>query len=218
MRPEGATPTGAERGSPGAAAVILAAGASQRFFGQPKALLPVGSETAIERVTRLAGASGFAPVIVVAGPHIREIEAALHDRSVELVENPDWHLGRTGSVQVGLRAAGDGVPVLLWPVDHPFVDRSSVDTLLRVGREDPLALWLIPTFQGHGGHPVLIRDRALRRIGELEPFAPLRFLLPGLGPEVRRVPVRDPGVAENIDTPDAYRDSLEAWRAREAES
>jgi CTP:molybdopterin cytidylyltransferase MocA len=195
-------------------AVVLSAGASERFHGEPKALLPVGPERAIVRVVRISFEAGCDRVVVVAGPHIRQVSTALAGWGAEVVENPEWALGRTGSVQRGLRAATPASSVLLWPVDHPFVAPGTVARLYEAARQDLLALWLIPSYRGRGGHPVLLRADALRRVAELAPGAPLRGPLGSLGPQVRRVAVPDPGVLDNVDTPDRYREALDAWAWR----
>jgi CTP:molybdopterin cytidylyltransferase MocA len=195
-------------------AVVLSAGASERFHREPKALLPVGRETAVARIVRIGLESGCDRAIVVVGPHLREVADALEGSGALVVENPDWPRGRTGSVQRGLRAAGPGATVLLWPVDHPFVAPRTVERLFEAASGDPLALWLIPSYEGRGGHPVVLRGTALSAIAELGSDAPLRQLLPGLGPQVVRVAVRDPGVLDNVDTPERYREALDAWAWR----
>lgn len=196
------------------AAIVPAAGASVRFRGFPKACLTVGEETAVHRIARMALAAGCSPVIVVAGPHEREIRRALEGTPVEVVPNPRWALGRTGSIQVGLEHVPDGDDALLWPVDHPFVDDKSLVALGVARRRDALALWFIPMHLGQGGHPVLLRGPVLDAIRELSPDAPLRVLHPRFGPQVARVPVSDPGVVANVDSPEEYRYHEERWRSR----
>jgi CTP:molybdopterin cytidylyltransferase MocA len=165
-------------------------------------------------MVRLSQRLGVDRVVVVAGLHLPEVNGAVAGLGAEVVENPDWRLGRTGSVQVGLRAAGPEATVLIWPVDHPFVALGTLRSLLAASEVDRLALWLIPTFQGRGGHPVLLRGRALSMVSELSASAPLRSLLPVIGPEVRRVAVADPGVLDNVDAPQQYLAALDAWASR----
>ncbi len=195
-------------------AIVLSAGASARWGGRPKALLPIGRETALERVVRLARAAGAARTAVVVGRHADELRP-LVSRDVEVLANPQWERGRTGSVQVGLRWAEGAEGVLLWPVDHPFVDGETAAQLLATARRDALALWTLPTFEGRGGHPVAIRREAFGEVLDLDPARPLRTVLRRLGVQVARVPVRDPGVIDSSDTPDEYRDGLARWTVRE---
>lgn len=187
------------------ATIVLAAGASERFGGVPKSTLPVEGVAAIARVVALAQACGTDPVVVVVGPHARETRAEIPDpRELVWVENGAWGEGRTGSIQAGLRAVPSDRMILLWPVDHPFVEASTVETLLNAAVDDRLAVWFIPTFEGRGGHPVLLDPVVAPKIEALRPDSPLRRLLPVFGPQVARVPVDDFGVTASVDSPEEY--------------
>jgi len=196
------------------AALLLSGGASNRFGGYPKALVSTGERTAIQRMAELSLDLGLDPVIVVVGPHRRPIEDALRGIDVQLVPSEQWYEGRTASVQAGLEAIPGGRDVLLWPVDHPFVAYRTLELLHAARDSDPLGLWFIPTYHGEGGHPVLWKEPVRREILELRPDAPIRALIPELGPQVRHVAVDDPGVRSNIDTPETYREAYDAWLAR----
>ncbi len=187
-----------------AALVILAAGASRRFGGQPKALLEVDGEAAVRRLARIGRSVGLEPIIVVVGRHRPGIESALGGEPVTIITNEDWERGRTGSIQTGLRAVSAGSDVVLWPVDHPFVEANTLHLLGASAIADPIATWVIPTYQGRGGHPVWLKPPAIRCIYELDPDTPFRSLLPSLGPQVLRVPTGDPWILVGTDTPDEY--------------
>jgi molybdenum cofactor cytidylyltransferase len=193
--------------------IVLSAGGSTRWGGRPKALLPIGRETALERVVRLANAAGTSRSAVVVGRHAAEL-APRAPAGVEILGNPLWERGRTGSVQVGLRWADAAEGVLLWPVDHAFVDGATPLRLLDAAHRDAMALWVIPTFGGRGGHPVAIRREAFGEVLDLDPGTPLRTVLRRLGVQVARLPVPDPGVLESSDSPDEYREGLRAWEGR----
>jgi molybdenum cofactor cytidylyltransferase len=185
------------------AAMILAAGASTRFAGRPKAVLPIWGEPAVARLVRISRDEGFVPRVVV-GPHSAEIRSGLVPPLPDVVENPDWEMGRTGSIQRGLEGIPEDAPVLLWPVDHPFVQAMTLRRLRTVAEHDAMGVWFIPTFAGFGGHPVLLKPAVMPRLRELAPSTPLRALLSEFGPQVVRVPVDDVGVRANVDTEDDY--------------
>lgn len=197
----------------GLTAVVLAAGASSRFLGLPKACLRVGDDSAVGRITGLASAAGASPVVVVVGPHEEAVRRALSGRPVDIAVNADWFRGRTGSVHTGLRRVPAEDDILLWPVDHPFVNVKSLHALGLARERDPLALWFIPMFRGQGGHPVVIRAEARRAIEALPADAPLKTLPHRLGPQVRRVSVDDPGVTANADTPETFQNLRTHWEA-----
>ncbi|MCI4369665.1 MAG: NTP transferase domain-containing protein [Thermoplasmata archaeon] len=201
-------------GEDGPCALLLAGGESRRLGGVPKATLSVGDEAAIVRMARIAAAEGFAPAVVVAGRHYEQTVKALHGRSIPVVENREWASGRTGSIRLGLDTLPTQQDVLLWPVDHPLVEAKTLRVLRSVAEGDPMALWLLPTYERRGGHPVYLRAPVRPMVQFLAPDAPLRALLRRLGPQVRRVPVTDPGVTSSVETFEDYHAALANWRAR----
>lgn len=196
------------------AALILAAGESSRFEGYPKALLTAGRRSAVRRLAEITIGEQFDPVAVVVGAHKGPIMHELRDLPVQIVDAEQWYEGRTASIQAGILALPDDRDILLWPIDHPFVSPRTVETLTSLLSTDTVAVWYIPTYEGSGGHPVLWRSVVCPDVLDLRPDAPVRSLLPEFGPQVRRVPVDDPGVVANVDTPDAYRDAYENWLER----
>jgi molybdenum cofactor cytidylyltransferase len=198
----------------GTAALILSGGASERFGGYPKALLAAGEKTVVRRLSEICVAEELDPVVVVVGAHAGTIGHELRGLPIQVVSTDDWREGRTASVHAGLRALPESQDVLFWPVDHPFVSPRTIARLFGARSADALAVWFTPTFGGQGGHPVLWRSSVRSHVLELRPDAPLRALLPEFGPQVRRVPVDDPGVVTNVDTPEAYQNALHAWRSR----
>lgn len=154
------------------------------------------------------------PILVVTGPHGSQIAREVRHLPVQTVESPRWFEGRTASVQAGLAALEADHDAVLWPVDHPFVAVSTAARLLRARDADQMAVWFIPTFEGRGGHPVLWRSTIRADILDLRPDAPLRSLLPEFGPQVSRIPVDDPGVVANVDSPEEYRAAAMAWERR----
>ena len=177
----------------------------------------MGGATAVRRLAEVCLSRNLDPVAVVVGPHRGPIAHELRGLPVELVDSESWYEGRTASVRSGVEAIPADRDVLFWPVDHPFVLASTVDVLLRARDEEALALWLIPTFEGQGGHPVVWRSNVRDDILDLRSDAPLRSLLPEYGVQVRRIPVDDPGVIASVDTPEEYRAALEEWEARSTE-
>src|SRR5437773_3758091 len=96
--------------------IVLAGGASSRM-GQPKALLPFGPETLIERVVRRL-AAGSSEIVVVSGPHVRL--PPLPDE-VRVVADEVPLQGPVAGIRYGLMAARTELGFVCG-CDHPFVE------------------------------------------------------------------------------------------------
>lgn len=189
------------------ALVVLAAGASARL-GSCKALVDLGGRTPLERLLEagacMSGARSHArgergvPALVVTGRHHAEIAAAA-PAGCEPVPNPDWQLGRTGTVQLAHRLR-PGLALCLAPVDVPLVP-AEVFQLLRAAWEragSPPGGWLAPR-AGRHGHPVVVGPALLARGLALAPDRPLRELR-ALAAPLLDVPVPGKEVLEDLDT------------------
>lgn len=163
-------------------AILLAAGWSTRM-GHPKALTRIHGEPAVTRLVRLAREAGCDP-IVVAPPGV-----ALPPLDARVLVNPVPDAGRTGSLQLAL--AGDA---LVWPVDRPLASGQTVRRLLATPGE-----WVTPRYGDAGGHPIVLRGRAVDLVRAADPGAPLRVALRGAWRV--DVPVDDRGVVVNLDSP-----------------
>jgi molybdenum cofactor guanylyltransferase len=104
-------------------AIVLAGGASARM-GRPKALLPFGAETLIERVVRRLEAIA-SEVVVVSGPHL--VLPALHNARV--IEDEKPLQGPVAGILYGLRAARTDL-CFVCGCDHPFIEPAVVRLLI----------------------------------------------------------------------------------------
>jgi len=196
------------------AALLLSGGGSRRWGGQPKALLPVRGRPALGHLAEVVLRAGCHPIVAVTGPGQELAEFALADFPVRIVHVPDRPDARTGSIQAGLVHIPDGLDLLLWPVDHPFVRSETVVALLAARATGGRQSWWVPEFDGHGGHPVVVAADAIPRIRALSADAPLRDARPEDPVELGRLPVDDPGVVANVDTPERYRSFLKSASTR----
>jgi molybdenum cofactor cytidylyltransferase len=185
------------------AAILLAAGRSRRM-GAFKPLLPFGDQTVIECCVRNLRAANIKDIIVVAGHRADDLRAQLKDLDVSIVVNPDPDSEMGASIACGVKQVpGDFRAAIVALVDHPAVPAGVIKILINEWR---LGATLVqPEHEGRGGHPVLIdlgyRDELLN----LDPERGLRSLFEAHRPEVRRVPVKSPYVARDMDTWEDYR-------------
>ena len=181
-----------------AAAVIPAAGLGTRY-GQPKAtaLLPGTDQRFVDVVARAARDAGCDPVVVVLPPDVPAPEGTV------AVVNRDGAGEQIASVRLGLARLSNTVAVgaLLWPVDHPY---ATVESALAVldGAQRSGAPIVVPVHDGRRGHPTWFARDTWRELLTV-PDGGARAVVMGDPRRVLEVPVRDPGVRRDLDTPDA---------------
>jgi CTP:molybdopterin cytidylyltransferase MocA len=177
------------------AAIILAAGASQRM-GTPKALLAWRGSTLIEHALQEARAALVEDIVVVLGPATRHLTLA-----ARAVVNPEPETGRSASISLAAHALGQGAAaILVQSVDQP-VPAAVLDALFKaIERGVEVA---VPTCGGRRGHPVCLAGALLGELREVNEASQ------GLRAVVRRhamteVPVESDAVLWNLNDPAAY--------------
>jgi molybdenum cofactor cytidylyltransferase len=146
--------------------VLLAAGRGRRMGGC-KQFYPWPTADG-EKPLVAASYDAVEPVcdamVVVLGHRAAEVTVALGERTFQTVHSdPDAPM--FDSIRAGIKAAlreNAKATVLLQPGDHPEVKPTTLDQLITLSNRHPDRA-IIPEFQDHGGHPVLIpADLALR--------------------------------------------------------
>jgi len=199
--------------SPNLCAVILAAGESARM-GADKALLPWpptsgGSTT---RQTFLSSAiHALSPVsemvIVVAGKNEASLAPVVYANGASLVRNPSPEQGQFSSLQVGLQTVlsygRDAAIVTL--VDRPPVSSAVLSALTSAFLAAPTGIWaVVPEYQGKHGHPVVLGREMMEAFLKAPPTATARDVEHQNQQHIRYIPVDDPTVTLNVDTPEEY--------------
>jgi molybdenum cofactor cytidylyltransferase len=198
-------------------AIVLGAGRGERF-GCPKVLAPWETpEGAVPLGLAhvAARAEDCARVVLV----VRSSQAALlpaHSlpagASLLGSDEPDEH-GPAGSLAAALAflAPTDEDLVLVTPVDVPPASKALVRTLRDALEASPTASAVRPTFEGRGGHPVLVRAAVLRQAYR-EGRPPLREVLRAPDVGGLDVPVDEPDVRLDFDRADELAAYLEVRR------
>jgi molybdenum cofactor cytidylyltransferase len=141
-------------------------------------------------------------MVVVLGHDADAVAAAIGKRPFHRTES-DPSAPMFESIRAGLRIAqriNAGAAIVLQPGDHPEVAASTLDVLTNCSVERP-ARTIIPEYAGRGGHPIIIPPNIAALLVEAECSAGLgQFWLdhPDL---CHRVPIDDPKVVRDIDTP-----------------
>ena len=184
------------------AAILLAAGRSQRM-GAFKPLLPFGQKTVIDSCIEYLKAGGVETIVVVVGYNAEKIHEHIEDDSVVFAFNSDPNSEMSESIRRGVEMLpASARATLIALVDHPAVPADVVTTLIDEWSRG--AQLVIPTWEGRGGHPVLIDLRWRRELETLDPTSGLKSLFLQRADSVRRVPVGSPYIARDMDTWDDY--------------
>lgn len=119
----------------GHAAVVLAAGCSQRL-GQPKQLLRAGGETLLRRSVRLALETSPDTLVVVLPQHPR-FEEELHGLPAQRLRNPTPGLGIGGSLALAATHVHSAARVLVMICDQPTLRVEHLRALLGAATAAP---------------------------------------------------------------------------------
>ena len=148
------------------------------------------------------------PVVVVTGHEADATTEALADHDVRFVHNSHYADGEMiSSVKAGVAAlrAVDLDAFLLVLGDHPGVCISTFERLIDARRCNAGAMIISPTWNNRRGHPVLISAGGAQEILNLPPDATLKTFVTRHAGSSIQVPVSDPAVVDDIDTPQQYR-------------
>lgn len=188
------------------AGLVLAAGRSTRMGADNKLLQPVRGEPLVRHAVKAQIASRAARVFVVVGHQEAEVRAALEGLDVGFVRNPAFADGLASSLKAGVAALPadvEGVVVSLG--DMPNVTPGVIDRLAQAFADRPDAVAVVPTLLGHRGNPVLLSRGLFSRVAGLWGDEGARRLLEAAGDAVEEVPLDDPAIAIDVDTPEALK-------------
>ncbi len=186
-------------------AVIVAAGMSSRM-GDFKPMLNIGSISIAQRIVATLHQAGVAKIVVVTGYNALQLERHLGNLGLIFLRNENYASTQMfDSAKIGLAYLRDKCDrILFTPVDIPLFTALTVTELIDSGAE--LAC---PVCEGRTGHPLLIAsplvDGLLADSGE----GGLQGAIGRCGAEMTRVPVEDPGVLHDADTPADYQALLQ---------
>lgn len=171
-------------------AVVLAAGYSSRT-GTNKMALTINNQTILAGVIEtLLDVCG--KIVVVGGHNYESIkEITQKYNRVQLVENKNYSMGMFSSVKIGVKEmTGD---FFLIPGDYPMVKSSTYKALMK-GSKD----FIVPTYNGRRGHPVLIKKKLIESILKEPIESNLKIFRDKC--ETEFIEIDDKGILMDIDT------------------
>ena len=181
--------------------MVLAGGRGRRI-GQPKALLPYGGGTFLSTIVERLESLDFAWLGVVLPVELEDLRLGPR---IHRIINPRPDDGQLSSLRLGLNQGAQLCPwMLVALVDQPAVAPSTYLALTRAAQTREGHLW-VPSHGGRRGHPVVFGQAMY---GDLL-AAPLdqgaRWAVSRHRERRQEVPVDDPEVLLDVDTPEDLR-------------
>ncbi|HVZ17243.1 MAG TPA: nucleotidyltransferase family protein [Terriglobales bacterium] len=192
--------------APAFCGLILAAGESSRM-GQSKALLPWRGGTFLSGAIRVLNAFTDM-VIVVAGNNAAQLQPVVDANAAFLVVNPQPERGQFSSLQIGvqevLNRGRDAAIITL--VDRPPAQPETVQHVKEefLSRVDQNLWGALPEYEGKHGHPYIAGRELIGAYLDAPLTANARDIQHAHQDRILSVPVTDPMVIANVDTPEQY--------------
>jgi len=178
--------------------LLLAAGSATRF-GSDKLQhsLPHGVSMAVQSARHLK--SQLPRVVAVVRPHSSALAKNLSAEGCEVVVCEKAAEGMGASLACAVRAAGVADGYLVALADMPFVRPSSIAAVRdALAGGAPLAA---PFWRARRGHPVGVAGEFVEELLSLRGDEGAKALLAANARRLVKIPVGDPGVIRDIDTP-----------------
>ena len=177
-------------------------------MGRCKLLLPWGERMILTHLLdqwRSTGAAQIVPVIDPSNQLLRKALAHEGFSPLDWIENPSPQRGMFSSLQQASRWERWLSTLTHWIIslgDQPHIQISTLDLLLDAARKNPTCICQ-PTFHGHAGHPIILPASNFRELAEND-IANLRTYIRAHEALRLRLRVEDPGVSEDLNTPENY--------------
>ena len=182
-------------------AIILAAGFSTRMK-RCKPLLRIDEKTFVEHAISLFKSAGVADIVTVVGHLSEKVIPVVNAASSRYVVNDNYRDGMYSSIQTGVKALRHPCDAFfLLPVDIPLVMPATIRQLSDAFRNDSSYMVCYPQFQSKRGHPPLINGKLIDEILSYSGQGGLREFLRLHENQSISIPVQDPFIRLDADTP-----------------
>ena len=167
-----------------------------------KPLLRIGEKTFTEHAIELFQKADIGDIVTVVGHLSEKLIPVVKAAASRYVINDHYHDGMYSSIQTGVKALNHPCDAFfLLPVDIPFVLPSTVRQLSDAFSKNSLAMVCYPQFQSRRGHPPLINSELIDEILSYSGQGGLRKLLRRHENQAVSIPVEDPFIRLDADTP-----------------
>lgn len=184
--------------------VVLAAGFGRRFGSASKLHQLLDNQPVLAATLDMLAHLQPAAAVAVLAPEDAAAFALSRAAKFLAVPNPSRAAGMGNSLACGIAALPTTVDAVLIALgDMPRVRERSCRQLLAAFADGPADRIVVPVHAGRRGHPVLFGAAHLPALRALDGDSGARSVLSRHADAVLEVPVEDPGVLLDIDTPAA---------------
>ncbi|WP_200760272.1 nucleotidyltransferase family protein [Effusibacillus dendaii] len=200
------------------AAVVLASGMSKRM-GTAKQLLLLQGVTLLEYIIRKLLPLPFEKICVIIGNQSEEIMNRIHieDPRCEWKINRMYKEGQSAALKVAVESVNELDGMMVFLADQPLISDETIKivfdraTHFLVSHQGDFVVQ--PSFFNKSGHPVFFSNRLFSLFHKLEGDEGGRRII-NLATSHYLVPVEDPGILLDIDTPEDYQRLLRIFDVR----
>lgn len=174
--------------------IVLAAGYGRRI-GKPKLILETGGRSYAEIINDKISDCKIKETLFVINTDSEEwFRKTLPD--VKYIINPRPDEGMLSSIFLAYKQLGAVRNLMIFPVDHPFVRRETLESIITAGAISRECV-IKPEFRGKSGHPIIIPYPLLSYCGG----ETLSAIIQNSGYKIISVPADDEGIIKNINSP-----------------
>ena len=189
--------------------VVLAAGRSTRMEATNKLLLPFAGKTVLQTVLATLFQLRWHEVLVVLGHDSLKLKKHLATSEARFVDNADYGSGMASSIKCGVAATDPQSAGFIFVLgDMPLVTLATYEQLCGCFPEQGAQHIVVPVMEGIRGNPVIFGQSYRSELMELKGDRGARSLAGKYPNLVIEVPVADPGVIFEVDTPEDYQTIL----------
>jgi CTP:molybdopterin cytidylyltransferase MocA len=188
--------------------IILAAGSSPEL-PFPKALALFGKKTALQIAVENCRVLGR-PVVVLGSQANRilpEVSKAYH-----VVINRNWRKGQLSSLQQALKCVPANGAFLIYPVDHPLLNPSTLAQIIRAFRKrTPSQEIVMPRHGESYGHPVVVSAAVRPEFLNAQTARDVIYRVPE---RLRILNVRTSSIFEDFNSRESYERCVHKFKSR----
>lgn len=180
---------------------IIVAASNSASFPMSK----VGSIPVIKRIAMVFQKVGISPIVVVTGHDEIEIKHQLVEFCPIFLKDESYESHSLyESARIGFEYIKDKCDkVIFTPVNTPMFSPKTLETLLSID-----AQIVTPSYNGRGGHPIILKSNIIPTILEYKDSEGLRGILANLDKYRVRVNVLDEGILENVKRGDILKEKV----------